>query len=224
MGKKDGDGITPGNGDNTIDPNTGKPKSDEQRKQDMTYDGMNAGEDFDGVMKAGDQNSQDGRHEGGSTDPTSEDAPDSDGGTDNTSPSQTPDPNNTPRGEPTEVNGSPSNRRSLERENESAQTLAENGYDVEQNPPGKDNGKNPDYKIEGEYFDCYAPSRDDAGRIRDDISRKVKKDQAERIILNLDDSGLNPADLRSVLERRPVGNLQEVKIIKDGQVIDFFPF
>jgi hypothetical protein len=40
----------------------------------------------------------------------------------------------------------------LRRENEWADVLAENGYDVEQNPPPKPNGKKPDYRIEGEYF------------------------------------------------------------------------
>lgn len=34
----------------------------------------------------------------------------------------------------------------LRRENESADTLARDGYDVEQNPPPKPNGKEPDYK------------------------------------------------------------------------------
>jgi hypothetical protein len=60
-GKKNGDGVTPGNGDNTIDPTTGKPKTDEQRKKDSTYKDTNAQEDFDGVLKAGDQESQAGR-------------------------------------------------------------------------------------------------------------------------------------------------------------------
>lgn len=69
-GKKNGDGVTPGNGDNSIDPTTGKPKTDEQRKKDSTYGDTNAQEDFDGVMKAGDQESQAGRSEE-STDGTS---------------------------------------------------------------------------------------------------------------------------------------------------------
>ncbi|HYO53817.1 hypothetical protein, partial [Archangium sp.] len=41
--------------------------------------------------------------------------------------------------------------RGFKRENESARILAENGYDVEQNPLTKSNGKKPDYKINGEY-------------------------------------------------------------------------
>lgn len=60
---KDGGGLTPGDADNTIDPNTGKPKTDEQRKRDSTYNGTNAQEDFDGVIEAGDKESQDGRAE-----------------------------------------------------------------------------------------------------------------------------------------------------------------
>jgi hypothetical protein len=70
-GKKNGDGVTPGNGDNSIDPTTGKPKTDEQRKKDTTYGDTNAQEDFDGVMRAGDQESQDGRAEdqGSSSEP-----------------------------------------------------------------------------------------------------------------------------------------------------------
>jgi hypothetical protein len=208
------DGGTPGSTGNTKDPTTGEVKTDDQRKKDMTYGGKNAGEDFDGVLRAADTESQAGRSEDSK-------GHDSDG---NTTPSNEPDPTRTPRGEPTEVQGSATNRRSLERENESAKTLAENGYDVEQNPPGKENGKNPDYKIEGEYFDCYAPSRSDPGRIRDDISKKVKKDQADRIVLNLDDSSVDIAQLRSVLERRPVGNLEEIKIVQNGRVVDFYPF
>lgn len=129
-----------------------------------------------------------------------------------------------PRGKPTEIKGSPENQRSLKRENESAKTLAENGYDVLQNPPRNEAGKDPDYKIEGKYFDCYAPARDDPGRIRDDISRKVKKGQADHIVLNLDDSGMSTDDLKSVLERRPVSGLQEIKIVKDGKVVDYYPF
>lgn len=60
-GNKDGSGPTPGNGDNTIDPNTGKPKTDEQRKKDTDYQGTSAQDDFDGVLKAGEKESQDGR-------------------------------------------------------------------------------------------------------------------------------------------------------------------
>lgn len=60
---KDGGGSTPGDGDNSIDPDTGKPKSDEQRDKDSTYGGKNAQEDFAGVLEDGDNESRDGRSE-----------------------------------------------------------------------------------------------------------------------------------------------------------------
>jgi hypothetical protein len=63
MGKKDGDGVTPGDSDSTIDPTTGKPKTDEQRRQDSTYKGTNAQSDFKGVLDDADKESQVGRAE-----------------------------------------------------------------------------------------------------------------------------------------------------------------
>ncbi|GLI40817.1 hypothetical protein [Glycomyces algeriensis] len=147
----------------------------------------------------------------------------SDGDSGVVDPSGTPDPSNRPTGPETELAGTADNRRSLTRENESAVTLAQNGFDVEQNPPGRDNGKNPDYKIEGTYFDCYAPTSGSPGNIMSSINKKVSNDQASHIVLNLDDSSLNPADLRARLERYPISGLEEIKIIKDGQVINFYP-
>jgi Contact-dependent growth inhibition CdiA C-terminal domain len=72
------------------------------------------------------------------------------------------------------------------------------GFDVEQNPPPKPNGKEPDYKIEGEYFDCYAPDSNKLDNVRDQISRKVKLGQADRIILNLDDSPRSMDEIKDV--------------------------
>lgn len=61
---KGGDGITPGGADNTIDPATGKPKTDEQRKQDSTYKGQDASKDFEGVAKQAEKEAEDGRNDG----------------------------------------------------------------------------------------------------------------------------------------------------------------
>ena len=55
-------------------------------------------------------------------------------------------------------------RRSLTRENEAAETLAKNGYDVEQNPKVEGTTRNPDYIIEGEVFDCYSPAQNTSVR------------------------------------------------------------
>jgi hypothetical protein len=76
---KGGDGITPGGTDNTIDPATGKPKSDAERKEDMTYKGQDAGTDFKGVKEAAEKEAQDGRNEGqGSTSQDGDSSNDSD--------------------------------------------------------------------------------------------------------------------------------------------------
>jgi hypothetical protein len=115
------------------------------------------------------------------------------------------------------------NLRAIERENESARILAENGYDVEQNPATRLNRKKPDYKLDGEYADCYAPSTADPYNIVSSISKKVNEGQATRIILNLDDSQAALAPLRETLMENPISKLKDIIIIKDGKIILFYP-
>lgn len=145
-----------------------------------------------------------------------------------TGPSRAPDPNATPRGPRTDAHPTRKKDRPLRRENESADVMSRNGYDVEQNPPGRPNGKNPDYKIEGEYFDCYNPTSSNVDQVRKGISDKVLspdgKLQADRIVLNMDDSPLSLDDVKGVLTRKPIADLKEVVIVKDGKAIPFFPF
>ena len=140
-------------------------------------------------------------------------------------PSKSPDPNAVPRGPRAKFNSKDDAEtvRGAIRENEAADTLAKNGYDVEQKPkvPGL---KKPDYRIEGEIFDCYAPKQGAKVRhIGDTITDKVNKQQADRIILNLDDWGGNVEDIRKQLTDYPVNGLKEVKIVKGGSVVDFYP-
>jgi hypothetical protein len=114
-------------------------------------------------------------------------------------------------------------RRGRERENESACVLAENGYDVEQNPPRRNNGKEPDYRINGEYADCYAPSTDNPRSIRDTIASKVNKKQADRIVLNLEDSRVTLEALKKQLSDDPISALKELIVIKGNKVIWLHP-
>jgi hypothetical protein len=109
------------------------------------------------------------------------------------------------------------------RENESARTLAENGYDVEQNPLRKTNGKKPDYKLNGEYADCYAPSTDNPRSIRDTIARKVNQRQADRIVLNLDDSHVTVDALMQQLAKDPIADLKNLIVVKGGRIILLYP-
>jgi uncharacterized protein YukE len=141
-----------------------------------------------------------------------------------TTPSGKPDPGRKPGGRRTDAHPTRKKDLPLRRENESADALARDGYDVEQNPPPKPNGKQPDYKVEGEYFDNYAPSSNDLDNIRDQVSKKVKGDQADRIVLNLDDCPRSMDEIRGVLERKPIGDLKEILVVKDGKVVPFYPF
>lgn len=87
---------------------------------------------------------------------------------------------------------------------------------MDQGPHTKPNGKNPDYKIEGKYFDCLAPDTDSVDQVRKGISRKVKSGQTDRIILNMDDTSLEPSDITEILKRKPKRGLNEVIGIKRG--------
>lgn len=102
-----------------------------------------------------------------------------------TRPRFAPDPGRRPSGSPTKIEGKETKRRSLEKENESARILARAGYDVEQNPPPKANGKEPDYKIQDEHWDCYAPTGNSPRTIYSQLYDKVREGQADRVVLNL---------------------------------------
>lgn len=113
-------------------------------------------------------------------------------------------------------------KRSLNAENKSADQLAEAGYKVEQNPRVPD-GKNPDYLIEGKRFDCKAPETARPRNAASEIEKAVKSKQADRIVLNLEDSPIKPAAMKQQLNDYQIDGLKEVILIKDGQVVPFWP-
>ncbi len=94
------------------------------------------------------------------------------------------------------------------RQNEAADALAYHGYKVEHKPkvvasdhlgPKKD----PDYRVEGQIFDCYTPTKARTlDKIRNGVSEKVKEGQATRIILNLTENDASAADITHMLENR----------------------
>jgi hypothetical protein len=151
-----------------------------------------------------------------------------DGGPDSTGhtqPTGTPDPNAKPSGQTTKIgkDQDASVKRSLQRENESADILAQKGYDVEQNPqvPGL---KNPDYRIEGEIFDNVAPSTGSPRNIASRIQEKVDEGQTDRIVLNLADSPVDISKLNAQLHDWPIDKLKEVLVIdSQGNLIHLYP-
>lgn len=133
-----------------------------------------------------------------------------------------------PFGSETPLEGSSEKRRSLRHENQAASILAQQGYLVEQNPDPKPNGRAPDYKINGQYWDCYSPT---TARTIDKIRKKIKskvgskpeRRQADRIVLVMDDNPGTDADLQAILKRRPIEGLREIKVLRGQHITTVFP-
>jgi hypothetical protein len=145
-----------------------------------------------------------------------------------TEPSGEAHPENTPRGRPETWTDrdDEATQRARRLENEAAATLAQAGYDVEQNPsvPGT---KNPDYKIEGKVFDCVAPTSANPYSIWSNVKKnKIDKGQTERVVINIDapDAQVDVNALRKQFQDHPMPGLKEVKVIgAGGAVIDIYP-
>jgi Contact-dependent growth inhibition CdiA C-terminal domain len=111
----------------------------------------------------------------------------------------------------------------LQRQNESARTLAAAGYTTEQLPeiPGD---KNTDYLIEGKIFDNLAPTTDRPRNIASRIQEKFDDEQTERIVLNMADTPVEPDAMREQLHNWPIPGLKEVIVIdKNNQIIHLYP-
>jgi hypothetical protein len=142
-----------------------------------------------------------------------------------TAPSRKPDPDAMPGGTKTRIppNDTPKNIRAYGRENESAEVLAKNGYEVEQNPAVPGTGRKPDYRVEGKIFDNYAPTSDSPRNIWTEVARKVARGQANRIILNLNDSNVALATLTRQFADWPIAGLEQVLVIHGRQVTQIWP-
>lgn len=141
-----------------------------------------------------------------------------------TLPSKLPDVNAVPRGNKTNIPSAADEmtRVSLMRENEGAEILAQKGYDIEQNPSTPNTTRNPDYKIEGNVFDCYAPynSNKSARGIWDEVEDKVVyKQQTERVFLNLKYWDGNIVDLQTQFDNFTIPGLKEVMILTKNEEI-----
>ena len=116
-------------------------------------------------------------------------------------------------------------KRSLMRENEAAETIAKNGYNIEQKPVIEGTTRNPDYIIEGEIFDCYSPAENTKIRnVASTIEEKViKKGQTERVVLDLDDWKGDVNALVKQLNDYPIEGLKEVIVVHNGSVQSIYP-
>jgi hypothetical protein len=141
-------------------------------------------------------------------------------------PSQAPDPNRKSEGTPRPVKSDPQGYNEKEqarsdiRENESAQIMAQNGYQTVQNPPPKPNGKKPDYAIEEEYVDCYSPNPESGERsFYSKIEQKVNEEQVDIIVLNMSDASHISTDfVEKTLKADPILGLRQVFILRNGKI------
>jgi hypothetical protein len=140
-----------------------------------------------------------------------------------TRPAFPPDPNRLPRGTPKKVHPTRVDDKPLRRENESAIVLARAGYDIEQDPPPMPSGKRPDYRVHGEYWDCYAPGDATLSTIRRELSGKVRGG-TPRVVLNLDDYPGHADQIKPILRDRGIHGLKEVLVVRRGTVTPFYPF
>jgi hypothetical protein len=145
-----------------------------------------------------------------------------------TVPSGTPNPAAKPTGPRAKIGpkDKPETVRGRTRENETADALAKAGYKVEQNPPKPvGSKKEPDYKIEGEYADCYAPDKETSVRnVWTNVEKKVvRQEQASRIVLNLDDWHGDFAALQKQFKDWAIPGLIEVFVVQGGKVTRLFP-
>ncbi|MDB0524425.1 hypothetical protein [Ralstonia solanacearum] len=109
--------------------------------------------------------------------------------------------------------------RSINRQNEAAQTLADHGLAVENLPnTGKKNISNPDLRINGEIADVYSPRTGNLQSIREKVVEKTAE-QAPNVVINLVDSPLSISEVTQYLQRNPVGKANSVILIKGGKVV-----
>jgi Contact-dependent growth inhibition CdiA C-terminal domain len=142
-----------------------------------------------------------------------------------TSPSRKADPTARPEGNPEPINprDKAQLQESLRLQNHSAQVLATAGYRVRQleEVPRQ---VSPDYEIEGRRFDCFTPERHTSpDGVRSRLAKKVKAGQADRFVVNLDRSLLEPEDLRRQFARQRPSGMKEVLVIKGDLITRVWP-
>ena len=113
--------------------------------------------------------------------------------------------------------------RSIKSENDTADVLAKNGYDIEQNPSVEGTVKRPDYRIEGKIFDNYAPKTATPRSIWTAVLGKVEEEQTRRVVIDLDASRVDLMALGQQFRDWPIENLEQVLVVKGNAVVELWP-
>ena len=91
---------------------------------------------------------------------------------------------------------------------------------MEQKPVVQGTPKGPDYRIEGEIFDCAAPSSDNPYSIMSNLNKsKIQSGQTQRLVIYLDDTPVTPAQIQKAITEYPIPKLKEIIFIKDGDIV-----
>ncbi|SUB31690.1 Uncharacterised protein [Yersinia pseudotuberculosis] len=80
--------------------------------------------------------------------------------------------------------------------------------------------KDPDYKINGEIFDNYAPKSSSVRNIYSEVKRKVVTGQTTNVVINMADTKVSLPTLQSQFNQWPIMGLDKVIVIdKAGNAI-----
>ncbi len=114
--------------------------------------------------------------------------------------------------------------RPINRQNETAFLMASHGFDVEMLPNkinGNGHGNNatasPDYLIEKKACECYSPTSDSPRNIWTTIKKK-SEEQANNIILNLDDCPISVEAILLNIKEYPIPTLTRLIYVKNGVI------
>ena len=79
--------------------------------------------------------------------------------------------------------------------------------------------KNPDYKINGEIFDNYAPSSNNVRNIWAGVEDKVLKGQTNNVVINISDSKVTVDALEEQFSKWEIKGLDKIIVIdKSGNI------
>jgi len=77
----------------------------------------------------------------------------------------------------------------------------------------------PDYLINGQPFDCYSPDKNTPVRNIWKTVKGKKETQARRIVINFDDSNKTLTELIKQFHTWDISTLDELFVVKDGEII-----
>jgi len=116
---------------------------------------------------------------------------------------------------PIRENDNAETRRGRMRENETADIVWLNGHNVERlhQRSNAEGVKQPDYRIDDEIFDAFAPKTDRARNVWSYAQDKVARKQSENIVINLSDSQATLEEIIAQFRAFPIPGLNRLWVI-----------